>query len=414
MHARHSTRTLLNTLILSFYIPSALFAISQGLLIPILPVYLLNFGVSYTLVGLVLAGEGIGMLFSDIPAGMLLRRFDHKWVMIMGLASLAVSVISLFFTTTIYSVLLFRLSAGFGAALFSVSRHAYLAEVSRVGNRGRVISVFGGIMRVGKFIGPAASGVIASTLNIKVPFILVGVACIIALAFVFIFTPSSESFINTPTEDIEKKNHLWNTIKSQYKVLLSAGSGQFFAQMIRQAKLVIIPLYASQELGLDVQAIGLIMSVAQAFDVLLFYPAGVIMDRWGRKYAIIPSFLIQAIGMVLIPLTTGFPGLLFVSCVIAFGNGLSSGTMLTMGADLAPENARGEFLGLWRLIGDSGITGAPLIVGGIAQILVLPAAAIAMSVPGFITALVYIFFVPETLKKPLPAAPDSCRQGTTT
>jgi len=158
----------------------------------------------------------------------------------------------------------------------------------------------------------------------------------------------------------------------------------------------------------------LIMSVAQAFDVLLFYPAGVIMDRWGRKYAIIPSFLIQAIGMVLIPLTTGFPGLLFVSCVIAFGNGLSSGTMLTMGADLAPENARGEFLGLWRLIGDSGITGAPLIVGGIAQILVLPAAAIAMSVPGFITVLVYIFFVPETLKKPLPAAPDSCRQGTTT
>ena len=73
--------------------------------------------------------------------------------------------------------------------------------------------------------------------------------------------------------------------------------------------------------------------------------------------------------------------------------------MMTLGADLAPVDSRGEFLGVWRLIGDLGSAGGPLIVGGIAGALALGAAALVISGAGGLAASVFAFLVPETLKK---------------
>ena len=55
--------------------------------------------------------------------------------------------------------------------------------------------------------------------------------------------------------------------------------------------------------------------------------------------------------------------------LLGFGNGLGAGTMMTLGADLAPSRSRGEFIGIWRFIGDGGSVGGPLIVGTVAEVL---------------------------------------------
>jgi MFS family permease len=169
--------------------------------------------------------------------------------------------------------------------------------------------------------------------------------------------------------------------------------------MTRAGRTAIIPLFAAKVLGLDADAIGVIVSVASGMDMLLFYPAGWIMDNLGRKRAIVPSFIIQAIGLALIPVTQDFTGLLVAASIIGLGNGISSGTMMTLGSDLAPPGARGEFLGVWRLIGDAGATGAPLVIGWIAGLVVLQTAAGVISGAGIIAAMIFTFLVPETLKK---------------
>ena len=87
---------------------------------------------------------------------------------------------------------------------------------------------------------------------------------------------------------------------------------------------------------------------------------------------------------------------------MGIGNGFGSGAMLTLGADLAPEEERGEFLGVWRLIGDVGSTGGPLVVGAVADIFILPVAALVMGVAGLISASILLFKVPETLSKSTP------------
>jgi predicted MFS family arabinose efflux permease len=72
----------------------------------------------------------------------------------------------------------------------------------------------------------------------------------------------------------------------------------------------------------------------------------------------VPSFAVMALGVALIPLAGDFEGLLLASVVIGLGNGLGSGAMMTLGADLAPPGATGEFLGVWRLSATSAPSSA--------------------------------------------------------
>ena len=51
--------------------------------------------------------------------------------------------------------------------------------------------------------------------------------------------------------------------------------------------------------------------------------------------------------------------------VLGVGNGLSSGILLTLGADVAPRDDPAPFLGSWRTLTDAGGAITPLIVSGL-------------------------------------------------
>jgi MFS family permease len=98
----------------------------------------------------------------------------------------------------------------------------------------------------------------------------------------------------------------------------------------------------------------------------------------------------------MIPVASGFAGLLAAAAVIGLGNGLGSGTMMTLGADLAPEGATGEFLGIWRLIGDAGAFIGPVAVGLLASAAGLRGSAVLLAVFGATAALTLALMVKET------------------
>jgi len=81
-----------------------------------------------------------------------------------------------------------------------------------------------------------------------------------------------------------------------------------------------------------------------------------------------------------------------------FGNGLGSGINMTMGADFAPSLIRGEFLGVWRLMSDTGSFTGPLITGYIASSFMLAAAFPVSSAFGLVGICLVIFGVKETLQ----------------
>lgn len=395
----------LSALILSFYLPALMVTLGQGLLVPILPLFAVDFDISYGLIGLVLAGEGIGTLIADVPTGMIQRRFGNKQVMMIGILVKALSVSLLFFAPSIWFVLVLRLIAGFGRSMYTVSAHVYVTNQVGLAQRGKAISMFGGTHRLGGFIGPAIGGIIAGMLGLRAVFIVVGLVSVVGLIIVALFTLKGKRGKPESAQDSHDL-HIRSVLVSNYRVLASAGTAQVFGQMIRAGRVIIIPLFAAEVLGLAVDQIGLIVSISVAVDFSLFIVAGWLMDRVGRKFAIVPCFGIQAIGMALVPFATSYSALLFAAVLIGIGNGLGAGTMMTLGADLSPARARGEFLGVWRLIGDMGHTGAPLVVGIVADILVLSSAIWVIAGSGLAAAGIFLFFVPETLRQKSPPPPS--------
>lgn len=376
------------------YLPALLLSFCSGLLVPTLPLFASSLHASLGVVGVVLGAEAIGTLLADVPAGVLLGRFSDKAVMLAGLTLVAVSVLLLVPARSVLLVIGLRLTSGLGLALFNLSRHAFLTEATRGGRRGRAISTFGGVSRAGGFVGPAVGGLLAAALGLRAPFVLYAAVVVAALVGVARFVPATAPHPPSPGAAPRLP-----ALREFAAVLSTAGLAQLMAQTLRAGRKVLLPLYASQVLGLDVGAVGFILSASAFADLTLFYPAGWLMDRRGRKFAIVPSFLLQAVGLALVPLTHGFAALLAVAVGLGFGNGLSAGTMMTLGSDLAPREALGAFLGAWRLVGDAGSSGGPLLVGAVAEALDLSMAAVAVAAVGVGAALVFAYRVPETLRR---------------
>jgi MFS-type transporter involved in bile tolerance (Atg22 family) len=85
--------------------------------------------------------------------------------------------------------------------------------------------------------------------------------------------------------------------------------------------------------------------------------------------------------------------------LLGFANGIGTGVVMIIGADLARASGRhGQFLGLWRLIGDFGISGAPLLVGTVVKAAGLAAASLTVAGLGVAGTLVMAYVVVETLR----------------
>jgi MFS family permease len=118
----------------------------------------------------------------------------------------------------------------------------------------------------------------------------------------------------------------------------------------------------------------------------------------------VPCLAVMSVGMLLVPLTGGFGTMVIVGLFIGFGNGLGSGIVMTLGADFSPVMGRAQFLGAWRVCGDLGTAGGPLIVTAATALASLAAASITMGALGGVGVALMLFLMPETLRRAPPGA----------
>ena len=105
------------SLILPIYFPAFLLSVGGGILIPILPEYAKSFNPSYSLMGLVLGMQGVGVLIADVPAGILIERTGRKSSMLIGAAVVGLSTLAVGLAHTVLELLVYQLIAGIGSAL---------------------------------------------------------------------------------------------------------------------------------------------------------------------------------------------------------------------------------------------------------------------------------------------------------
>lgn len=144
-------------------------------------------------------------------------------------------------------------------------------------------------------------------------------------------------------------------------VFATLGIAVLLVGTVRGARQTVLPLW-TEHLGVDPATTSVVFGIAGAVDMLLFYPAGKVMDRYGRLWIGVPSMLLVAASMVALPLTHTVVAVSVVAALMGLGNGLGSGILMTLGADVAPARGRAQFLGMWRVFQDGGAAAGPLVV----------------------------------------------------
>lgn len=382
------------SLILPIYIPAFLLATGGGIVSPTLSIYVKSFELSYTLTTVVLA---VGVL-GNIPAGILVERLGRKPSMLLGLVMIGLSTVGMGMARSFFQLIGAQLIGGVGNALWMLARHAYMTDVIPMANRGRAIALFGGVNRMGTFAGQFCS--IFLGVNLRLPFFIYAGVVILNFFLCIFFIPETRRGTHQTTDKkIPYLKHLLQVSRQHARLLATAGVGQVCVQTLRRGCHIIIPLYADEVVGLSTQQVRSVVMVSSAVDMSMFPIAGFMMDRFGRRFATVPGICIFATGMVLMPFTGSFTWLLLAAVLMRLGNGIASGTMMTLGADLAPREGTGEFLGLWRLTGDFGGSAGPVVVGNLADLFGLSYSGFALGGIGYLAVGIFLWLVPETLKK---------------
>ncbi|HEY7270024.1 MAG TPA: MFS transporter [Dehalococcoidia bacterium] len=389
----------LRSLIASVYLPTFLFSVGQGAVIPAVPLLAVHLGASTAFASLVVGMRGIGTMAMDVPGGVLESRLGDKFVMVTGTALVAVVALGASFSSSPLQLALLMLVMGSGWAFWQLARLAFVSEIVPSHQRGRVLSMVGGTNRIGNFVGPLIGGFVGARFGLNAIFYVqaaVGISA--ALVMVFSVNEANRTRVEQHTGVFKT---FGATLSAHRRVFATAGFAVVMLQLLRQARQVFLPLWG-KSIGLDIEDISIVFSISTAIDMFMFYPAGQVMDRWGRKWVAVPSLLILSLSVALIPLSHGFGLLALIGLLAGFGNGIGAGIAMTLGADFAPSETRGEFLGLWRFVGDMGTAGGPLLIGFLAGVASLGAASVTVAAFGLAGAVLLSKVVPEPLKRSPP------------
>jgi MFS family permease len=183
-------------------------------------------------------------------------------------------------------------------------------------------------------------------------------------------------------------------MRQHARVLLTLGIATALVSALRACRQIVIPLRADH-IGLDATTTALIYGLMGGVDMLLFYPAGKVMDQHGRLWVALPCMLVMGLSLMAMPWTAGFASLLAVCLVLGFGNGIGSGIIMTIGADASPREGRTVFLGIWRQITDLSGSGGPLLLSTLTAAASLAAGITAIGGIGLIAAWMFWRWLPR-------------------
>jgi DHA1 family multidrug resistance protein-like MFS transporter len=378
--------------ILNLALVSGFVIVGLSIISPVLPRYAQSFNIPVELIGWSVTAFAGARLVMDIPAGVLADRFGRKRNMIFGLILVVLSSIAAGEAQSYAWLLLARVAEGLGSAFYVTSATTWVAQVSAGEYRGRYMSLYSGLLFAGAAFGPTIGGYVATYFgSLRAPFFAYA-----AFAFVGLLAtlPLKEAADTTrPAQARVRMRDVPAVLLNGPFMLVNVSVLALF--FLRSGvRSTLVPLYAYNNLGLTYEKIGLILTVAAIVTSALAFPSGWLSDRVGRKRPIMACLFLSAIAVMLVPLQKTYGGLMGIMAFYGLATGLQ-GSIAAWPADVAPEGKLGTAMGVYREMGDLGLTLGPptatYIAGSISQTTVTSTPFLAPAILCFVVGVLMIW-----------------------
>ena len=382
-----------------------------GLVFPILPLFAKSFGVGNDGAGLMLATFGFARLFGDLIGGSIVDRKGERWTAVTGMAYLAVCSSATAAAPNFVTAVVFWGLAGIGSAVVFASLFSYILKAAQKDRIARTLSFFYGAFNVGVIAGGAAGGVIAGVFRLEGPLYAYSAVLLVAIPLYMRFVPQlpqraaddSEPVLDAAVEagTAEAPRPSGRIVRDFLHLpgfLTTLFLNLTYLWMVAAIFNTLVPLFASDELGMSPTAIGVVFAVGVAAEFLVLFPAGSLADRYGRKAVMLPSLAGLVVTMVLLGTASSALMLALILSVLALFSGFAGVPPAAMLSDIVPQEHSGRAVGAFRFCGDVGFFLGPLIAGAASKEFGFQTAfVIAAIVPA--VALVLTARTSETLRK---------------
>lgn len=371
-------------------------ALGYGVVAPVLPQYARNFGVSISAATFVITAFALMRLVGAAPAGLLVQRLGERRVYVAGLLIVALSTGACAFAETYWQLLVFRSLGGLGSAMFTVSSLGLMIRISPPDARGRVAGMFTSAFLVGSVGGPVL-GSLTAGLGLSMPFVIYGIALLIAAGVVLVVL--RKSALATPEHVTEQAISVRTALRNRaYRAALVSNFATGWSAFGLRVSLV--PLFVVEVLDRGAGIAGLALATFAIGNVAVVIPSGYLSDRVGRRMPLLIGLPVAAAATALVGFTTSLPVFLAAAFVTGAATGIFISPQQAAVADIVGNKSRGgTAVAAFQMMSDFGAILGSLAVGQVAQHFSY-GAAFATSGIILLTAAVCWLFAPETRPKP--------------
>lgn len=393
---------LLRRLAMPIFVPTVLYSAGAAAIVPVVPFAGLQLGLTVPQVALLGTAAGVLVVVGPIPMGYVVARIGERAGLLLGGAVSLISIIGCIvavnhtgagssspdWASALFVVCILTMAVG--DLTWDLGRQTYLADEIPVEFRARAMTLFGGMLRVGRVIGPLAGAAAISLGGMTAPFWVHLGAAVFGLVTIAIFVPPRHARTLGDGAGSEPPT----TRREIMRPIVLVGVAVLVLVTLRSNRDLLLPLLG-HAFGHSPQLVSLIFAASSVAELLLIIPAGTLMDRFGRAAVLVPCLVGMGIAFLMAPLAATTAGFIAVSFVCAIGNGIGAGINKTLSADVTPAVDRARWMGVWNsLVGAGALVGPGIITAATAASGVVAAAVITGAV-GVAGAAWAVWWVPR-------------------
>ncbi|MCS7459838.1 MFS transporter [Paenibacillus doosanensis] len=339
--------------------------LGMGLVIPILPDLLKEFGAGGQAAGLLVSCFGLTQfLFSPI-AGKWSDKYGRRPMIIAGLCLFAVSNLLAAVAGGLPLLFVSRLIGGMGSAALVPAIMAYAADITTDDQRSKAMSWIGASMSSGFIIGPGVGGMLAE-LGIKAPFYASACAGLLAMicSLKLLREPLSPEVRQARRQSGNSRENVFRqlafSVTSRYFILLLIVFATTFGLTHFEA---IFPLFVVQGYGFTTREIAILITVCSLIGTLnQVLLTERITLRFGEKRIIGAMLLLSAVSLMCLLFSGNFYYVMLMTMLFFTFNNILRPTINTMLSKEAGEE-QGLVAGMSNAYMSLGNIFGPVIAG---------------------------------------------------
>jgi multidrug resistance protein len=371
-----------------------------GIIAPIMPLYVRDFGASGIELGLVLAAFSVSRLVLGPLNGRLSDRLDRKRLIVGGLGLYALVSLAYVVAHSLWQVALLRLLQGAASTLVTPIAQAYVGDRTEPGREGRTMNLFYTSVFLGMGLGPLLGGHLAEQFGLRAPFYAMTLLAVVALAGVALFVPPDRPALRPTPAGARSWRELAHSADVWGIVVYMATRGFW-----RQAFNAFWPLIAADH-GLGEGMIGTVLTLYFVGESLLQLPAGFLADRMPRRPQVVLGGVLAASPLLVVPLVRNPAILLSLSFVMGAASALGRGSIIALRTELGRTHGMGTLAGVQESAFSAGQALGPTAAGAMYTLAGLDAPMYFSGALGLVGTVAAALIL-----SPHPASPKTVETG---